>query len=436
MSSFLLRVRSEFPHLLKLAIPVVIAELGWMFMGVIDIVMVGRMGPEAIGAVAIGNMVFNCIGLIGLGVMLGLDTLVAQSFGAGNREDCDHSLRQALWVGTIVGPIVFLAMELLVPTMDWWGMDPGVAALAKPFTGWVALSVFPVILYAACRRYLQSMGIVRPVMIALVTANINQVFFNWLLIEGNLGAPALGVTGAAIATVLSRAYMAVFLVVVITRKVLYLERPDWDRIRLLFQLGIPAAGHIFLEVAVFGAVTALAARFPPVALAAHEIALNYAAMSFMVPLGISSAAAVRVGQALGKNDVAASRLAGWTAILTGMTFMGAMGIIIYFMAPEILRIYTPDHAVIEFGIPLLYWAAMFQLFDGIQVVSTGALRGRGDTHSAFKANMVGHWMIGLPVGAYLCFVLNWGVAGLWAGLTLGLILVSLYLLRQWAKEED
>jgi len=394
---------------------------------------VGELGPEAIGAVAIGNMVFNCIGLLGLGVMLGLDTLVAQSYGTGNHEDCAHSLRQSLWVGVMVCPVLLLVMESLVPTMDWWGMDAGVAVLAKSFTGIVAWSVIPIVLYAATRRYLQAMGIVRPVMIALVTANFNQILFNWILIEGNLGAPALGVKGAAIATVLSRLYMAAFLVLVITRKVLYFERPDWGRIRQLFRLGIPAAGHIFLEVAVFGAVTALAARFPPVALAAHEIALNYAAMTFMVPLGISSAAAIRVGQSLGRKNLLEARFAGWTAILTGMTFMGLMGIVIYFFAPHILRIYTPDTAVIQFGIPLLYWAAMFQLFDGVQVVSTGALRGVGDTHSAFKANMVGHWMVGLPTGAYLCFYLNWGVAGLWAGLTLGLILVSQYLLRQWMK---
>lgn len=436
MPPFHVRVRSEFPQLMKLAGPVVIAELGWMMMGLIDIVMVGHLGPEAIGAVAIGNMVFNCIGLLGLGIMLGLDTLVAQAYGAGDHQDCAHSLRQALWLGAIAGPFLLICMELIVPTMDWWGMDTGVSALAKPFTGIVAWSVLPIVLYAASRRYLQAMGIVRPVMIALVTANLIQIFFNWILIDGNLGAPALGVRGAAIATVLSRMYMATFLFLVISRHVLYFERPDWTRIRRLVEIGLPAAGHIFLEIAVFGAATALAARFPPVALAAHEIALNYAAMTFMVPLGIASAAAIRVGQALGRNDKAASRLAGWTAILTGMSFMAAMGVVIYFLAPRILRIYTPDIAVIQFGIPLLYWAAMFQLFDGIQVVSTGALRGRGDTHTAFKANMVGHWFIGLPTGAYLCFVAGWGVAGLWAGLTLGLVIVSVVLLYQWMKQSS
>lgn len=428
------RIRSELPHLLKLAGPVVAAELGWMLMGVVDTVMVGKIGAEAIGAVAIGNIVFNCIGLLSIGIMLGLDTLVSQAFGAGDIEDCNHSLRQSLWMGAIAGPVLLLVMQLVAPSMRWWGIDTSVIDLSVPFTQILAWSVLPIMLYAAFRRYLQSMGKVRPVMFALVSANLINWIFNWILIGGHLGIPALGVRGSAIATILARTYMAAVLFWAIPSGVLRLERPDWKRIRVLFHLGLPAAGHIFLEIAVFGAATALAGRFPPFALAAHEIALNTAALTYMVPLGISSATAVRVGHAIGRKDLQEARIAGWTGILTGVGFMALSGVMMLLFASQILGVYTTDIAVVNFGVPLLYCAAAFQLFDGTQVVSTGALRGLGDTRTAFAANMIGYWLLGLPVGAGLCFYAGWGVVGLWVGLTVGLTTAAFVLLRQWMRK--
>jgi MATE family multidrug resistance protein len=209
------------------------------------------------------------------------------------------------------------------------------------------------------------------------------------------------------------------------------EAPDFARIRLLLALGVPAAGHIFLEIAVFAAATALAARFLPEAFAAHEIALNIASVTYMVPLGVSSATAVRVGQAIGRKDLVAARTAGWTALVVGVSFMAMMGVAMLVFPEQLLRVYTPDPAVIAFGIPLLFWAAAFQLFDGTQVVSTGALRGLGDTRTPFWANVVGYWILGLPFGALLCFRWNMGIVGLWIGLTIGLIAAAAILLRTW-----
>ncbi len=429
-------MRSELRPLLHLAIPVILAELGWMLMGVVDTIMVGRLGAEAIGAVAIGSIIFNTVGLISIGLLLGLDTLISQAFGAGDLEDAGHSLRQGFWLSLFCAPVLLGAMWLMVPLMGLWGLDPAVYELAKPFTYVLALSVFPISLYTVQRRYLQSLHMVRPVTLALLSANLVNLFLNWMLIYGNWGAPRLGVTGSAWATVGARIYLGLFLVLFLLRKDSSLFRwdsPDWARIGLLFRLGLPAAGHIFLEIAVFGAATALAGRFPAVALAAHEVTLNHAALAYMVPLGISSAAAVRVGNAIGAGNRASAQVAGNTAILAGAGFMAASAAAMFLFPQAILKVYTVDERVISYAVPLLFWAAAFQLFDGIQVVATGALRGRGDTHAPFLAGLFGYWVLGLPSGAWLCFWGGYGVAGLWMGLSLGLAVVAALLLYRWLR---
>lgn len=423
-------MRSEFRPLLRLAIPVILAELGWMLMGVVDLIMAGRIGAEAIGAVAIGNILFNTVGLIALSLLLGLDTLVSQAAGAGNLPDGRHSLRQAFWLAAISTPILLAAMWALIPLMNYWGLDPAVLTLAQPYSAILALSVFPIAAYTAQRRYLQSLHLVRPITIALLSANLVNAVLNVLLL------PPLGVNGIAWATVGSRVYLALYLYIALRRLqpgALAWELPHWPRIRQLFFLGLPAAGHIFAEIAVFAAATALAGRFPAVALAAHEVTLHHAALAYMVPLGISSAAAVRVGNALGAGQPAAARLAGTTAIVAGASFMIFSAVLMFLFPRQILRIYTTDEAVVAFAIPLLFWAAAFQLFDGVQVVATGALRGRGDTRAPFLAGLLGYWVIGLPAGAWLCFARGEGVTGLWIGLSLGLAIVAALLLLRWLR---
>jgi MATE family multidrug resistance protein len=430
------RFRAELTPLVKLALPVVLAELGWMAMGVVDTMMVGNLGAEAIGAVAMGNVIFNTVGILVIGFLLGLDTLIAQAFGAGDQADCDHSLRQGLWLAALVAPVLLAVMELFALTLPWWGIDPAVSRLAQPFSAALAWSVLPLGVYAVFRRYLQSMSVVRPVMIALVSANLINFAGNWLLIEGHWGAPKLGVTGSAVATIAARIYMAAVLLLALPRGVLRWEGPDWTRIKTLFLLGVPAAGHIFLEIAGFGLATALAGQFPAFALAAHEIVLNNAALTYMVPLGISSAVAVRVGQAMGRGDRRAAQVAGWTAIALGAGFMACSGVVMMLAPRQILGLYTLDPAVLGVAIPLLGAAAAFQLFDGVQVVATGALRGLGDTKMAFVANVAGYLVVGLPVGAVLCFGLHWQVFGLWVGLTLGLMMAAAVLLGAWVRRSS
>ena len=434
-------LKAEFRPMLSLAWPVVVAELGWMLMGVVDIIMVGRLSPEAIGAVGVGSAVFVALAVFGMGLLLGLDTFVSQAYGAGSPLECHRWLLQGVYLALIVSAPVLVATLLLVETMPWWGLHPAVEALTTPYLGTVAWSSLPLLLYAAFRRYLQAMNLVRPVMAVLLTANLVNVAVNWLLIFGNLGLPALGVTGAAWATVFSRVYMAAALLGVIvwmerTAPTGLFETPlriEAPRLWRLVGLGLPAATHLTAEVGVFAAATALAGKLDPISLASHQIAINVASVTYMVPLGVASAGAVRVGHAMGRGDPSGVRRSGWTALAIGLAFMACAAIAFLLVPERILALFTRDATVVATGVTLLLIAAVFQLFDGLQGVATGVLRGLGDTRTAMISNLAAHWLLGLPVAYVLCFVLGWGVQGLWMGLCLGLIVVGVALVAVWMQ---
>lgn len=429
-------LRQEFRPMFHLAMPVVLAELGWMTMGMVDALMVGRISPEAIGAVGVGTALFMGLTIFAMGLMLGLDTLVSQAYGAGRVDECHRWLFHGVVLALVLSVPLIGALFWMSSALDAWHLTPSVLVLTRPYLETLSWSVVPLLLYAAFRRYLQGMGVVRPVMVALVAANVINVLCNWVLIFGKLGFPELGVTGAAWATVFSRVVMAGVLLATIVyreRNVWDSRRVEWPWFRRLLALGLPASGQVTLEVGAFAAATALAGRLPAVSLAAHQIAINYAAMTFMVPLGIASAGAVRVGHAVGRGDPAGAARAGWTALLFGVVFMTAAALVFLTMPRLLLRAFTDDPGVLDVGVTLLFVAAVFQLFDGLQGVATGALRGLGDTRTPMLFNLAAHWFIGLPLGYWLAFVVGVGVLGLWWGLSLGLMICGLSLLVVWAR---
>jgi MATE family, multidrug efflux pump len=434
-------LRSEFRPMFKLAWPVVLSEIGWMMMGVVDTIMVGRVSPEAIGGVSIGSVLYFTLAVFGMGVLLGLDTLVSQAFGGRRLDECHAWLLHGVYLS--FGLLVPLTLLLLLffPLLPVWGIDPAVLQQTFPYFTALLWGLLPLLLFCSFRRYLQAVNQVKPILFAIISANLVNAFGNWILIFGKLGAPAMGAEGAGWSTTLSRVYMMTVLLVAI----IWHERRDhtglWQtrlklepaRLRRLLQLGCPAAMQITLEVGVFAAATALAGRLAPIALAAHQIAMQVASLTFMVPLGMASAGAVRVGQALGRHDLEAAEHSGWMALMLGAGFMGLAGLGLLSIPRIIMRIFTVDAAVISVGASLLLLAAVFQLFDGVQVVTTGILRGTGDTRTPMVCNLIGHWLIGLPVGYMFCFLMGWGVFGLWIGLSLGLILVGVVLLWVWSR---
>jgi multidrug resistance protein, MATE family len=303
----------------------------------------------------------------------------------------------------------------------------------------LAWGLLPLFVFSAVRRYLQSINVVKAVTFTLVSANIVNFAGNWVLMYGHLGAPAMGLAGSGWSTTISRVYMAVVMLAAVVweeRRSRYLVfamswRPDWQRIRKLMALGLPATGQIAFEGAVFGVVTVLAAKLDEVSLAAHGIAVQVIATTFMVPLGISSAAAVRVGQAVGRKDERGAAAAGWAALAIAGLFMTAAGIALWTVPRLIVARFIDDARVIVAGVTLLRIAAFFELFDGLQVVATGALRGLGDTRAPMIAHFVGYWLIGMPVVYVLCFTFGWGAPGIWVGLSVALILIGLALVVVW-----
>jgi multidrug resistance protein, MATE family len=440
LQDFRLEARSVF----TLAWPLVLAEIGWMAMALVDTIMVGRLpnSAEAIGGVALGGVIFYTAAIFGGSLLFSLDTKVSQSFGAGDLKDANHSLLNALYIVAPLAPALMATVWLIGRTLPEIGLNPGVLSQALPFLRAMNWSTLPLLLYFAFRRYLQAVDLVRPVTFALISANVVNLIGDWVLIYGHLGAPALGVAGSGLSTCVSRAYMATVLFAVLLwqhrKKNLPLFQtpyaPDVRRIIELLRIGLPAGVQIFFEIGVFATVTALIARLDAASVAAHQIALNCASFTYMVPLGISSAAAVRVGQALGRGDPRGAGRAGWTAIAMGAAFMSLAAVVLVLAPRLIVRIFTPDPTVMTIGVKLLLVAAAFQLFDGLQTVATGALRGTGETRIPMFSTFVAYWVIGLPLGYYLGFCRGLGAFGLWSGLALALLLIGTSLVLAWSRK--
>src|SRR3984957_11733632 len=388
--------RGELGAMVKLAVPVVLSELGWMIMGVVDTMMVGRLGPAAIGAVALGNAVCYTPSMFGIGLLLGLDTLVSQAYGRKDHDECHRWLAQGFYLALIVAPPLMLLMALASFGFVRFGIAPEVAGSAGYYLRALLWSTLPLLIYGAARRYLQGVGEVRVLAATHVGANLINWFLNWVLIYGKFGFPALGVRGSAISTCFARAFMAVTLLGFAWRY----ERkrghplfrhwagPSLDRLRRLVRLGAPAAGQIVLEVGAWNLSTFSAGWLTAAALATHAIALNYASVTYMVPLGVSAAAAVTVGHAVGAGDSPRARRAGWMAQIIGASFM-ALAAVVFLVAPiPLLKLYTSDPRVLAVGPGLLALAAAFQLFDGVQTIATGSLRGLGETRIPMFANLV------------------------------------------------
>jgi MATE family multidrug resistance protein len=434
-------MRRELRAMLALALPVICAELGWIMMGIVDTIMVSPLGPAAIGGVGTGSTIFIAVIILGIGTLFALDTFVSQSFGAGRIDECHRWLFAGVELAIVLAVVLSGLAYGLVMLLPRFGFHPAVLAIIQPYIARLILSAVPLLAFNVFRRYLQAMNAVRPVMIALVSANVVNALGNWVLVYGHWGSPALGTNGSAYATVAARIYLAAFLFIVIWWR--ERRRPsglhdvpfaiDAERMWRLVRLGVPAALQLSLEIGVFAMASALAGRISPLAIAANQVVLNVASFVFMIPLGLSAAAAVRVGQAVGRRDPAGVRVAGTSAFILASAFMLFTAALYVIMPRQLLGLFTRDEAVLRVGATVLLIYGAMQLFDAWQVVATGALRGLGDTRTPMVLNIIGHWVIGLPVAYWLCFNRGWGVAGLWTGLSVGLTIVGLSLVGVWQR---
>jgi MATE family multidrug resistance protein len=442
--------------MLRLALPLVLAEVGWMSMGVVDTIMVGHLPRPAvtISAAALGQVLYNTLAFGVGGVLLGLDTYISQAHGAGEWDDANKWLLSGVVLAGLLSAVL-MGMVWVVPLammrLPVGGGEAGreVMRQAVGFLGALNWGTLPLFLYMTFRRYLQAFNHVRPIAAAVVSANLVNAGLDWLLLFGHrfhvgglsAGIPAYGVVGAAVSTALARVYLAAF----VGAAVWWVDRRhgyglwraervlDWARVRKLVGLGAPVGAQIFVEIAIFATVTALIGVMGPVQLAGHEIALNCVSFTFMVPFAISAAASVRVGQAVGRGDAAGAAAAGWTAIGLGAGFMLSMSGLLVSVPAKIAGGFTHGPDVIRAAVPLLLVGAAFQFFDGVQVTATGALRGLGNTHAGLVVQLIGYWVVGLPLGLWLGFGRKMGAVGLWIGLAAGLLIAGVSLITVWAR---
>lgn len=438
--------RHEIRELVRLALPLAAAQAGTQMMGLVDIAVLGRVGARELGGAGLGNAVFFAASVIGIGIVYGVDPLISQAIGAGDRLRARRLLWQGSWLAlavTAVMTFILVALAAFIPAM---GVQTELISPARTFLLIRTLSLAPFLLFYVVRSYLQAQGITRPLLASMVFANLVNFGLDVYLVFGGsiLPAwcgflrrmPALGVAGAAMST-LAATFAELAIVVVAVRAIPLPEPVDhrWNGREVMqgFRLGLPVGLQMGAEVGIFALVGVLAARIGTLQLAAHQLVIGLISFTYTAVLGVAAAGSVRVGNAVGARDPRKTRLAGHAAFLGGAGFMLLPALAFAFAPRAVARIITDQPSVLAAAIPLFLVAAVFQMSDGIQGVGAGVLRGAGDTKYAFYANILGHWMIGLPVALFLGFHLSLGITGLWWGLCAGLTVVAVLLFIRFEK---
>lgn len=425
----------ELRELAALALPLCIGHVGVHLMSVVDTAILGHYRDASMAGAGIGGGVLFAFMVLGMGTIMGMDTLVPQALGAGETERA----RNLLASGTRLALILFLPLGALIALaaclLRFTPMDAEVASEASAFLYGRLPGVLPFLLYAALRSYLQAHHVTRPMVFAMVVGNLVNVAGDWLLIWGDdgltriglpaIGLPAMGAMGAALST--SAVNFSSFLICwVAVRKLEPGRAAKGDRALAgsIVKLGLPIGLQLVAEVGLFALTGILAGTLGKMPAAGHQVALSLGSLSFSMAIGVGAATSVRVGRAVGAGDTPAARRAGGQGITVGAILMGTSGLFFILMPRQLAGPFTDDRAVIDAAVPLIQIAAVFQLSDAIQAVSAGALRGAGDTRFTFVANLIGHYAVGLPVAAGLGFAAGLGASGLWWGLSLGLTAVA------------
>jgi len=421
------RVFSEARVTLLLAVPIILGQVSQMLMGAIDSLMIGQVGTVPLAASAFAGSVFAFFYVSGLGLCFPVAVLVSRAHGAGQSKECGEWLRHGLALAAFTGIVALIAMEILGTQLGRLGQPPEVVAAAQPFFLLIAASLLPALAFQALRQFAESLG--RPwlpmgIMMGGVLLNVG---LNWILIYGRCGAPALGLAGAGVATLTARCVdLLVLWLCLRTHEPLrpcwpahWWGRLEWARVQELLRIGVPAAGQLVFEVGAFTVAAWMMGRIGTVALAAHQIALSCAGMTFMFPLGLSMASGMRVSQALGAGRREWVRPIGYGALGMAFVVMGVFGTIFWMAGPVIARSFVDDDAVVKLAGQLLAVAALFQLFDGGQVVGAGLLRGLSDMKVPTAITFVAYWCFMLPV-AYWLGVVGHSPVGVWKALAIGL----------------
>ena len=423
----------ELAGLLRLGIPIIFTQLLQVSQGTIAIIMMGRVGSLELAAVGLGTSFWVFVWLGSMGLLMGLSPTIAQHQGAGRHLEMRSDFQQGLWMALVIGLLAFILMRNIGGVMDVIGVDPQVIPLVKSYLGIGSWSMPAVCFYLVMRFFCEATGNSRPMMVIQILVLPLVVVGNWVLIYGNFGFPALGVDGAALTFTGGLILVAILLsgYMLLTPKYrdlgLFtgLTFPVFARVGVLFRLGVPISISLILDSAFFNAINLLMGRFGHVALAAHQLVINYTTVIFMVAVGISSAVMARVGQSVGSGNIAEVRLRGWLGVATATVLMLPSVLFMIMFPRMITSIYTSEPGVTDVAVSLLMAAALFQLFDGLYMAGAGALRGLKDVTAVMWISVLSYWIVGFPVAWIMG--LNWGPVGLWYGMVVGIGLTAILL---------
>ncbi|MDD5608433.1 MAG: MATE family efflux transporter [Ignavibacterium sp.] len=419
----------------KLAYPVMIGQLGIIMMGVVDSMMVGRLGSVQLAAASLGNSLVFLILILGIGSSAVVTPLIAILSGSKRYSECGIYFRQSLLVNVVLSLLMIVVIFIGINFLGYLNQPQEITKYAVIYMGIVGLSALPLMIYQTYKQFIEGFSIMKPAMIIALLANVINIFGNWILIFGKLGFPALGLAGAAWSTFISRVFMASAMIIYVMKNEkfkdydvnLHFRGLNLAVIKKIIQLGIPSGFQNFFEVGAFSIAVIMIGWIGANELAAHQIALNLASITFMIVLGISQASSIRVGYAMGERDVKKIRRAGFTAIALGAGIMVFSGITFIVLNHFLPSLYINDQNVIDIASGLLIIAALFQLSDGIQAVGIGVLRGLTDIKGPTIITFTAYWLISLPVAYLLAFIFNQGVYGVWVGLLIGLSVAAVLL---------
>jgi MATE family multidrug resistance protein len=441
--------RDELRATVALAWPLILSNLTMALIQATDVVLMGWLGPHPLAASVLGlNLTFVFI-LLGIGVVAASSPMMATALGARSSavRDVRRSFRQACWVAACVSLATWALLWNAEAIIALLGQQPALARDAEVFLHGYMWSILPFLLFQAMRNFLSALQ--RPQWIFIVSALgiVLNALVSWALIFGRLGLPALGIFGGGLGSSIVWTFLTVALGIVIAtdRKFRRFHlfgrfwRADWPRFRHIWRLGLPIGLTMAFEGAVFGAAAYLMGLIDAESIAAHAVALQIAALSFMVPLGLGQAATVRVGRAVGRRDRDGVARAGWTAWGLGVGFMAAMALVMWIVPRELMTLFLDDvpanARVIDLGVSFLAVAAAFQIVDGAQVVGAGMLRGLHDTRVPMLFALFGYWVVGLGVGVGLAFSAGWQGVGIWTGLATGLGVVAALMIARWLMRD-
>ncbi len=427
-------------RLLGLAAPVVVVQLGIVAQGLVDTAMVGRVSATELAAVALGNLYFFGVSVFGMGLLLALDPLVSQAFGAGDEDGIELAVQRGLAMSAVLAVVASALLACAEPVLVLLRQPPEVAPLAAAYARALIAGMLPFYGFLVFRQSMQALGRVAPVVWTVVLANGLNAFANWVLVFGNLGLPAMGAVGSGWATSVSRWFMCVGVLAAGWRVLApYARRPRrdaaaWRPLAGMVRLGAPVGGHMLLEFGAFGAIGIAMGWLGAEALAGHQVALNLAAFAFMVPVGIAQAGAVLVGKSVGERAPDGARRFAGAALLACCAAMTVTAAVFAGLPGPIAALFSADPQAVAVAAALLPVAACFQMFDGLQVVCAGLLRGVADTFRPLVYNILGFWLVGMPVSLWCGFRAGMGPVGLWWGLAVGLGIAAVLLLgRTWKR---